>query len=103
MLMIAPLRAISCGSSAWVSVTSAVMLVSIMVFQSDSSACCAGLVPCARPALLTSRSMPRKRSGNASSAARIAASSRMSKQAACTASPSSARSASRRRRGGRWR
>ena len=40
--------------------------------------------------------MPRKRSGRASSAARIAVSSRTSKQAVCTASPSSARRTSRR-------
>ena len=71
--MIAPLRAISVGSSAWVSVTSAVMLVSIIVRQSSRLARCAGSVPWARPALLTSRSMSRKPSGSASSAACIAA------------------------------
>src|SRR6476620_3882059 len=91
-----PRRAISPGSNALVSVTSAVMLVSIIVRQSSRLASCAGLVPCARPALLTSRSMLRKPSGSASSAACIASASRMSKAATwmvlrpiCSASASS--------------
>src|SRR4249919_1630724 len=84
MLTIAPRRAIRFGSSACVSVTRAVMLVSIIVRQSSRLACCAGAVPWARPALLTSRSMLRKPSGSASSAACIASPSRTSKAAACT-------------------
>src|SRR6185437_1480956 len=87
MLTIAPRRSISCGSSRWVIVTSAVTLVSIICFHCARSACCAGAVPSARPALLTSRSISAKSAGRAACAARMAASSRMSKAAACTRSP----------------
>src|SRR5690348_3588886 len=84
MLTIAPRRSISIGSSRRVSVTSAVMLVSIICRHCARSQSCAGLVPSANPALFTSRSIPRKSSGNAASALRIAGSSRMSKAAVCT-------------------
>src|SRR5690348_15368458 len=86
MLTMAPRRSISCGSSRCVIVASAVTLVSIICFHCARSACCAGAVPSARPALLTSRSMPANDGGRAAWAARMAASSRMSKAAACTRS-----------------
>jgi len=57
-------------------------MVSIIVVQSDSLALCAGAVPCARPALLTSRSIWPNAGGSASRAASIATGSRMSKAAA---------------------
>src|SRR5208337_2354283 len=93
--MIAPRRAISPGSNLWVSEASAVTLVSIIVFHWARSAVWAGFLPSARPALLIRRSMPRKFSGSAASAASRAASSRTSKAAGCTLSaPREATSAS---------
>src|SRR5690348_912668 len=86
MLTIAPRRWISWGSSRWVSDTSAVTLVSIICFHCARSACCAGAVPSASPALLTSRSMPAKAGGRLACAACIAASSRTSNAVACTCS-----------------
>src|SRR5690606_27709760 len=96
-LMIAPRRSTSVGSRRWVRVTRAVMLVSIITRQSSSEACWAGAVPSARPALLTSTSIPAKPSGSAAIAASIAAVSRTSNTAGCTlAAPSSSTRACRR-------
>src|SRR3954447_15619118 len=78
-------------------VTSPVTLVSIMVRHCSRSASKAGAVPSARPALLTSTSTPRNRSGRAASAASMVPASRMSKTEAWTRSaPSSCLSLSRR-------
>src|SRR5690606_10284747 len=73
-------------SRRWVIVTSAVTLVSIICRHWARSQACAGAVPSASPALLTSRSMARKGAGIVSSAAAMASASRMSKQAAWTRS-----------------
>src|SRR5690554_6767017 len=97
MLMIAPRRSTSAGNRRWVSVARAVMLVSIICRHCSRLARWAGAVPSARPALLTSTSMPRNGAGIASSAACIASASRMSNAATCRRSPpSSSRSACRR-------
>src|SRR5690606_23475107 len=75
----------------------AVMLVSIICRHCSRLARWAGAVPSARPALLTSTSMPRNGAGIASSAACIASASRMSNTATCRRSPpGSSRSACRR-------
>ncbi len=83
--MLAPLPvAISVGSSAWVTLTRPVMLVSIMVCQSARSTCCAGCGASARPALLTRQSIWRNSAGSCATTSCTAPAWRTSSVAICT-------------------
>ena len=62
-LTIAPLRSISVGRSARVSATSPSTLVAMTLVKGACSASWRSLIGGARPALLTSRSTPRKSAG----------------------------------------
>ncbi|SAQ55777.1 Uncharacterised protein [Klebsiella michiganensis] len=84
-MMLAPAPwLISVGSSAWVTLTSPVTLVSIIVFQSSRSTFCAGCGDSASPALLISVVISAKPAGSAATAAATASLSRTSSSIMCT-------------------